>query len=371
MRSVILLILAVALAACQPRAELPAPKRVAVTEEARIQERLAFERWVDQRRMVDQVSLDLLYLAKPLCDRARPGDGFKLTTHDDLRDEWKDVHAEYLGLAKLPKVTAVSRFGPAFAAGLRVGDEIVSVDGVAMKGEKGDAFRFGMEARRTPLIGSTSPWNLIVRREGRDVPITVPFGEKCWATAIIENDDTIGASIDDQGRLKLTTGLLDFVNGPDELALVIGHELAHRNRDAVVARDLNEAGGALAGMVVDVLFAGVGVNTGGAFSNAGGNMGKGAYSPAYEAEADYLGLYLAAQAGYGIDQAPEFWRRIGTQVAPSRINHGTTHPSTAYRAVAMQATVAEIKEKMSKGEPLVPSPRSPAPSQGSAPALRE
>ena len=56
--------------------------------------------------------------------------------------------------------------------------------------------------------------------------------------------------------------------------------------------------GAGVGLVFDILAAVAGVNTGGDFMRIGAEAGAGAFSQDFEAEADYVGVYLMARGGY-------------------------------------------------------------------------
>ena len=87
----------------------------------------------------------------------------------------------------------------------------------------------------------------------------------------------------------------------------------------------------------------------------GQSIGATAYSIEYENEADYLSMYILAQAGYNLDDAVNFWRRFAVEVPNSIYSTGGTHPSTAERYVRMESTIKEIKDKISKGEKLIPS----------------
>jgi predicted Zn-dependent protease len=114
------------------------------------------------------------------------------------------------------------------------------------------------------------------------------------------------------------------------LALVLGHEFAH---DVLHhKRRLDEKGFAR-----DVL----------------GEFGS---TPAShmvaEKEADYVGLYLSARAGYDISQAPDFWRRFPAAIG----DFSFSHPGNAERAAALAATRDEILAKRERREPLVPTP---------------
>jgi predicted Zn-dependent protease len=83
--------------------------------------------------------------------------------------------------------------------------------------------------------------------------------------------------------VAMTTAMLSFVRNDDELAIVLGHELAHRILGHPPMR------------TEDGLLAAFGIKAGDLWRR--------------EAEADRLGLRLAAAAGYDLDAAIPFWRR--------------------------------------------------------------
>lgn len=141
--------------------------------------------------------------------------------------------------------------------------------------------------------------------------------------------------------------MIRFAENDDELAVVVGHEMAHDTMNHITSKEINAAGG----LLVDILFAAIGVNTQGAFMK----MGAQAYSKEFEAEADYVGLYAAALANNNIDVAPNFWRRMAA-AHPGNIkeNFMATHPSTPERFLHLEQTIAEIKGKRSQGLALVP-----------------
>ena len=95
-----------------------------------------------------------------------------------------------------------------------------------------------------------------------------------------------------------------------------------------------------------------------AFSRLGGGVGAGAWSQSFEAEADYVGLYVLARAGGDLDGATSLWRRMGA-ANPGNIEHAGTHPTTAQRFVSINRTIDEIRGRMAAGEALVPEERSP------------
>jgi len=150
----------------------------------------------------------------------------------------------------------------------------------------------------------------------------------------------------DGKKVYILYGMMRFCQTDDELALVVGHEMAHNAMMHMEARKTN----AMAGTVIDILVSVLtGVGTHGLF----GKMTSTAHSGAFEQEADYVGLYYAARAGYDISNAANFWRRMAVH-DPKAMEGGLTHPSSAERFVAMEAATAEIKTKQASGQPLIP-----------------
>ena len=84
-----------------------------------------------------------------------------------------------------------------------------------------------------------------------------------------------------------------------------------------------------------------------------GALAASAYSQEFEKEADYVGLYLMANSGIEIDNAPMFWRRMAAE-HPGNIksNHAASHPATAERFVAIENTINEIALKLASDQPL-------------------
>jgi len=138
-----------------------------------------------------------------------------------------------------------------------------------------------------------------------------------------------------------------FVRNDQELGLVVAHELAHNAMDHITAKKINTAGGT----VLDVLAALAGIYTRGTF----GKMAGQAYSQAFEAEADYVGLYMMARANLDLDGAALFWRRMA-MAHPGSVEGSilASHPATPERFVAIEETVKEINGKRALGQKLEP-----------------
>lgn len=132
-----------------------------------------------------------------------------------------------------------------------------------------------------------------------------------WEFNVIE-DDHVNAFCLPGGKVAVFSGLLDVAEDDDQLATVIGHEVAHalahhaseRLALAGYGDELRSAGFLLErldrgtrGKLIGLLSAGAGLNSL-------------AYGRFQESEADHIGVFLMAFAGYDPDEAVVFWRRM-------------------------------------------------------------
>jgi predicted Zn-dependent protease len=109
----------------------------------------------------------------------------------------------------------------------------------------------------------------------------------------------------------------------------------------------------LGGLLLDGIAAAGGVNTQGTFTKAGMRIGADHANVEFEAEADYVGMYYMARAGYSTAGVEDIWRKMAVE-APQSIFIKSDHPTTPARFLAIAATSSEIEAKRTKGEPLTP-----------------
>ena len=233
----------------------------------------------------------------------------------------------------LPGVLAVPEGSAAARAGLRQGDLILSVDGEALaRGSDRRAAAFeGLEAnlQRLDLALAGGPVTLLVRRDGQDRIISLTPRLACGYDVQLDPSDELNARADGK-RLFITTAMAGFAGSDDELALVLGHELAHH---VLEHRQWHEAE-----------TRGRRTQTVPALSDAPGGS---------ERQADRVGLYLTARAGFDTAIAPVFWRRFGAYDWRVRYPQWN-HPSAEARARALETVQAEISARRAAGQPLVP-----------------
>jgi peptidase M48-like protein/PDZ domain-containing protein len=344
-------ILTLALAACAtPTAQRPTVENQAADEETRTQLAMVFDRQMEMSEQLWRVSYRLSAAATELCgDHVAGSPGMVVRTASSFGEKLRPAAlARYPALGDAPTVVYVTAGSGAEAAGMQNNDVVTAVNGQPVP-PTGKALELYAKLVRA---GSSGPILFSVQRSGEAREVTVEPRPVCNYPVVMVDKPLINASADGKG-IYVYRGMMDFVRSDEELALVLGHEMAHDFRGHLDAKRKNAMVGTAVGAVFDVLLAaGTGV-AGSTFSRMGGNLTAGAYSQEFEAEADYVGLYVMARAGYRIDDAANFWRRMAIG-SPGSVTMTSDHPATPERFVALQAAVKEIGAKSARGEPLVP-----------------
>lgn len=202
-----------------------------------------------------------------------------------------------------------------------------------------------LRARLLPLAG---------RVEGASESLCADLGAKQCKFAVVLDATQKGLNAHADGqRVVIYPAMIDFATNDNQLAFVIAHEFAHSIMSHVASQQKNVAIGGILGTIADIAAQSQGYNTSGAFGKIGAQQALLRYSPNFENEADYVGLYILARAQYQIEDAPGFWR-IMSLSNPQAVYTTTTHPNNPSRTLAMQKTVDEIRAKQRAGQPLIP-----------------
>jgi len=151
----------------------------------------------------------------------------------------------------------------------------------------------------------------------------------------------------DGRSVNITPVMMDFLETDQELALILSHELAHNIMDHVRKKQQNS----IIGTILDIAAATQGIDTFGTF----GSIGAASYSQGFENEADYVGVYIMANAGFDVTDAHTIWRKMSVEI-PGGIKKSffSTHPSNPERFIRLKKAIEEIKAKQLAGQPLLP-----------------
>ena len=349
------LVLALPLAGC---ARTPAPMPLETITSAAVaagtlesaEERL--RRLVDEEGRVNDVFGRLVTSNVELCgDDFSPTFGFKLWSLDDFEPTLRPSASAALGLDERFAVYAVTSDQPAMEAGVRRGDVLISVEGKAIGA--GPAGRTQYAEQVTTGLLKRGAVHFGFQRAGKKYAVKLRALKSCPYTVALTLGDEPNAATDG-ARVFVTSGMLAFAANDRDLAVVLGHEIAHAIKrhpqtlqEAAARRTAENSG--IVGSVVGAA-AGIGEA---AYSAVGGVPLQRRNSLAFEIEADYVGLYLAARAGYDVSNAAGIWRRLDEEY-PRSTWGDWTHPSSEERYQAMSAAAAEIAAKRENGRPLTP-----------------
>ena len=161
-----------------------------------------------------------------------------------------------------------------------------------------------------------------------------------WSIKIIDDPETVNAWAMAGGKMALYTGLVEKIEPTDdELAQVLGHEIAHalakHTAEKMSVAMASSAAVGVAGVVSDQ--PGIAM-TGAALAAALAVQRPN--SRVMESEADEIGIELAARAGYDPNAAVSLWKKMSTVGGGSRpLEFLSTHPApeTRIRRLALLA----------------------------------
>lgn len=180
-----------------------------------------------------------------------------------------------------------------------------------------------------------------VKRIGQRIAAVSGRSDFAWEFNVIE-DATPNAFCLPGGKVFFYTGILKITENDDQIATVMGHEIAHAlARHGAERMSMQTASNIGAQVLATAL--NIPAQYQGLYSQAYGITSQVGlilpYSRKFEHEADQIGIYLMWKAGYNPSQALRFWENMArlsknSQKPPAFLS---THP-------ADEARIAEIRE---------------------------
>lgn len=161
-----------------------------------------------------------------------------------------------------------------------------------------------------------------------------------WQVHVI-NDNSVNAWCMPGGKMAVYAGLINTLKpSDDELAAVIGHEMAHALREHSREQVSQQMA---TGIGLSVLSAVTGMPAAG---DLGSELTKVMFtlpnSRTHETEADRIGVELAARAGYDPRAAITLWQKMGALGGSRSPEFLSTHPSPASRMTDLETAANRV-----------------------------
>jgi predicted Zn-dependent protease len=151
------------------------------------------------------------------------------------------------------------------------------------------------------------------------------------------------------GKIAFYTGILEQLQlTDDEVAMVMGHEIAHALREHArerIGKNAVTEGVARVGGAVIAAWLGVDPRLTDGVARGGANLAALSFSRGDETEADLVGMELAARAGFDPRAGVTLWQKMSAASKGAPPQWLSTHPSGKTR-------IAEIEKNLPKVLPL-------------------
>jgi predicted Zn-dependent protease len=194
------------------------------------------------------------------------------------------------------------------------------------------------------LLPHTHKWN----SRAKDWP---------WEVMVVKTP-TVNALCMPGGKIAVFTGIIDTLKlTDDELAVVLGHEMAHALREHARARaakvTLTNVGTLAVGLVI-------GGNVG-ELARQGGGLLNLKFNRDDERDADLIGMEIAARAGYDPEAGITLWQKMAQVARGAPPTWLSTHPSSEDRVRRMKAAMKDVAKLYERGKANRPPPQASAP----------
>ncbi len=330
----------------KPQGNLPAYNQEYSVEEQKIQNQLFADSWLKTYLNVSEVGLSILFNSVDLCREEDQifGIGVDVATRYDAPEQIRSEIARSLFLTDDVTIIATGINTPASNAGLKYGDKIIKINGIAAP--------YGIEATSEFYTkirdNKKNKIQILINRDGEEIIFNITPQKRCRFNYFVDLDNDTFNAFADGNYIVLSLRMAKWL-AQDEIGipLVFAHELAHNAYHHIDDKKTNMQTGAGVGLLLDILAGSQGYRTD--FMGMGANFGAMSYSIAYENEADYLSIYALALSGYKINDAANFWRRFAVEVPRSIYSKGGSHPSTSERYLRIEKTIEEVQDKINQG----------------------
>ncbi|SVA24311.1 uncharacterized protein METZ01_LOCUS77165 [marine metagenome] len=210
----------------------------------------------------------------------------------------------------------------------------------------------------------------LVRCVARNIikQIEEPYSSFDWEIEVFQDPDA-NAVVLPAGKIGVNTGLFEVASNPNELAAVIGHEIAHvtnkHSYERAKRAKRTEVGALIGSAVVaskiaskpiytqsDLYEANNKISAINTMSQVMATYGLNLpYAREQESDADKSGIILMARAGFNPIATMSLWKKMKQKDAEKRMpEFASTHPSSANRISGLASQLADALEAYNQVE---------------------
>lgn len=199
---------------------------------------------------------------------------------------------------------------------------------------------------QTTKLSSDKALQSRIKKIGERIAAASGRSDYAWEFNVIQ-DDTPNAFCLPGGKVFFYTGILKITENDDQIAAVMGHEIAHalarHGAERMSMQTASNVGAQVlaAALNVPAEYKDLYAQAYGVTSQVGLIL---PYSRKFENEADQIGVYLMWKAGYNPEQALKFWENMerissSSQKPPAFLS---THPADAERIKAIRDYISHL-----------------------------
>lgn len=222
---------------------------------------------------------------------------------------------------------------------------LVSADQVEQMAQQ-QYVKLASQARaQNALLPDNHPQVVRVRAIARRlIPYTLEWNKRAaqwrWEVNVLQSKE-INAFCMPGGKIAFYTGILDQLKlNDDEVAMIMGHEMAHALREHAREQMGKSAATGLGASVISSL---LGLGTVGDMAlNAGRSLLTLSFGRKDETEGDLVGMELAARAGYDPRAGLTLWKKMGEASKGAPPQFLSTHPASSTRIQDIQASLPKV-----------------------------
>lgn len=351
---ILFLLFALILSGCMsPDAEAPRGTEAELEKERRTQIEMVFNTNLEEERRILSIAYPIFKANVDICPVFGYATGLYVWNKYNFERKNRSIAKRAFNIGETLQIKHIMPDSSAERAGLQIGDRLVSLNGKDINKGRYAERDYYKDLRK---IYRDEKINLVVQRGVNMIPISMVRDKICGYGIKYNQKMEINAFADGYA-VYMQRGMYRFIESDEELATVIGHELAHNSMLHIDKFKWNSSIPIIAGIAAELAnaFYGTDIDTDSIDTLHG--YTRLIYAPSFEREADYVGLYMIARAGFDTSKSANFWRRMSAEHAGESgvdVEFLNSHPSNPDRFISLEKAHKEIMHKKRHSLPLLP-----------------